>query len=71
MEFQSSKHCPYCADDTKVIDTRSTLCGIIRRRRVCKSCSYEFETYEITEEDLVDIIPDEVEKFKAIDWLGG
>lgn len=40
--------CPKCEHtDDKVIDSRSVRNGdVIRRRRVCLSCSYRFTTYE-------------------------
>lgn len=38
--------CPYCEGAiTRVIDTNRDIRGI-RRRRVCKSCSQRFSTYE-------------------------
>jgi transcriptional repressor NrdR len=44
--------CPKClTDDTKVIDSRDTEEGaVIRRRRLCTSCSHRFTTYERLEE---------------------
>ncbi|MBQ4188305.1 MAG: transcriptional repressor NrdR [Firmicutes bacterium] len=40
--------CPYCgAEDTRVIDSRSSEDGLsIRRRRVCEKCGKRFTTYE-------------------------
>ncbi|MGI5988788.1 MAG: transcriptional regulator NrdR [Lachnospiraceae bacterium] len=40
-------NCPYCgAEDTKVIDSRPTEDGSIRRRRQCVVCGRRFTTYE-------------------------
>ncbi|MBE6607220.1 MAG: transcriptional repressor NrdR [Ruminococcaceae bacterium] len=42
--------CPICShDDSKVIDSRPTESGTIRRRRECRSCKYRFTTYEVIE----------------------
>ena len=39
--------CPYCGNEnTKVIDSRLTEEGAIRRRRQCESCAKRFTTYE-------------------------
>ena len=43
--------CPYCGYlDTKVVDTRPTEEGQIRRRRQCMECQKRFTTYEKVEE---------------------
>ncbi|MCH3986993.1 MAG: transcriptional regulator NrdR [Lachnospiraceae bacterium] len=40
-------NCPYCgAEDTKVIDSRPSEDGSIRRRRQCIVCGRRFTTYE-------------------------
>ncbi|MBQ8741935.1 MAG: transcriptional repressor NrdR [Clostridia bacterium] len=42
--------CPVCSnEDSKVIDSRPTEGGSIRRRRECRVCKYRFTTYEIVE----------------------
>lgn len=42
--------CPYCGDeDSKVIDSRPTDDGSIRRRRQCDACGKRFTTYEKVE----------------------
>jgi len=42
--------CPYCAHlDSKVVDSRDTETGAIRRRRECLSCHKRFTTYERVE----------------------
>ncbi len=39
--------CPFCGyDDCKVIDSRPTESGEIRRRRQCNKCDKRFTTYE-------------------------
>jgi transcriptional repressor NrdR len=39
--------CPFCGNDnTKVIDSRPTEEGAIRRRRQCECCEKRFTTYE-------------------------
>lgn len=37
--------CPFCADSTRVTDSRPTLDGI-RRRRECSACGRRFTTHE-------------------------
>ena len=37
--------CPYCAEASRVIDTRE-VASAIRRRRECNTCSQRFTTYE-------------------------
>jgi transcriptional repressor NrdR len=42
--------CPYCAHlDSKVVDSRDTETGAIRRRRECLGCHKRFTTYERVE----------------------
>lgn len=42
--------CPFCENiESKVIDTRPTDDGTIRRRRECLDCGKRFTTYEIIE----------------------
>lgn len=43
-----SMRCPYCdAEDTRVLDSRSTDAGRgVRRRRQCTMCDQRFTTYE-------------------------
>ena len=42
-------HCPFCKkDDTKVLESRTTL-ESMRRRRECKKCAKRFTTYERVE----------------------
>lgn len=46
-------HCPFCnTPDTRVIDTRLTPGGRIRRRRECVKCRERFTTYETAELNL-------------------
>ena len=42
--------CPICGGETKVVDSRSEL-DCVHRRRVCAKCKYSFTTSEI-EDDL-------------------
>jgi transcriptional repressor NrdR len=43
-------NCPACSSpESKVIDSRPTETGSIRRRRECLSCQRRFTTYEIIE----------------------
>jgi transcriptional repressor NrdR len=46
--------CPICeAEDTRVIDSRSSKDGyVVRRRRVCEECKGRFTTYEKIEQML-------------------
>jgi transcriptional repressor NrdR len=42
--------CPYCSHlDSKVVDSRDTETGAIRRRRECLNCHKRFTTYERVE----------------------
>src|SRR5579864_5470285 len=42
--------CPFCAHlDSKVVDSRDTETGSIRRRRECLGCHKRFTTYERVE----------------------
>lgn len=42
--------CPFCGDEeSKVIDSRPTDDGSIRRRRQCEACGKRFTTYEKVE----------------------
>jgi transcriptional repressor NrdR len=38
--------CPYCGGDSNVTETRVTVDGGMRRRRVCTACKRRFTTYE-------------------------
>lgn len=50
-------HCPFCKkEDTKVIDSRGTQDGAIRRRRECLSCERRFTTYEKIEEAPLKVV---------------
>jgi transcriptional repressor NrdR len=43
-------HCPLCGfDSTKVLDSRLTSDGAMRRRRECDGCGQRFTTYERSE----------------------
>ncbi len=49
--------CPKCGYiDSKVVDSRPTEDGSIRRRRECLSCQYRFTTYEVFETTPVVVI---------------
>ena len=48
-------HCPYCKDDTKVVDKRDSG-EHTRRRRECLKCSKRFTTYERIEETPLTVI---------------
>ena len=37
--------CPYCGQDSRVLDSRGTR-DVVRRRRECLACSRRFTTYE-------------------------
>lgn len=42
--------CPYCSKmETKVVDSRDTEEGLVRRRRECEKCEKRFTTYEKVE----------------------
>ncbi|MCX8049577.1 MAG: transcriptional regulator NrdR [Methylohalobius sp.] len=43
-------YCPFChAPDTRVVDSRLTPDGRVRRRRECIECRERFTTYEVVE----------------------
>lgn len=43
-------YCPFChAPDTRVVDSRLTPDGRVRRRRECVECRERFTTYEVVE----------------------
>lgn len=42
--------CPFCGCESKVLESRHTEEGSIRRRRECMSCGKRFNTYEKIEE---------------------
>lgn len=43
-------NCPKCDAETAVIDSRSAL-GTVRRRRQCEACGHRFTTREVNQED--------------------
>ena len=50
MKDQPKYICPSCrCSNFRVIDSRPYE-SVIKRRRLCKSCGYKFNTYEIDEE---------------------
>ncbi len=50
-------HCPFCeAPDTRVVDTRLTADGKVRRRRECVRCKERFTTYETAELNLPRVV---------------
>ena len=50
-------HCPFCrTDDTRVIDSRGTQDGSVRRRRACTNCMRRFTTYEKIEESPLKVV---------------
>lgn len=48
--------CPFCAAETKVLESRHTEDHIIRRRRECSSCAKRFTTFERLEEQHLVVI---------------
>jgi len=49
--------CPFCRhDETKVIDSRASEGGSIRRRRECLDCGRRFTTYENVEQSPIRVI---------------
>ena len=49
--------CPYCATlESKVVDSRDTEEGSVRRRRECEKCGKRFTTYEKVENIKLSVI---------------
>lgn len=49
--------CAYCGDsETKVVDSRDTEEGLVRRRRECERCGKRFTTYEKVESVKLTVI---------------
>ena len=49
--------CPFCRhDETKVIDSRASEEGSIRRRRECLDCGRRFTTYEKVEQAPIKVV---------------
>lgn len=49
--------CRYClSDDSRVVDSRPTEDGTIRRRRECTNCGRRFTTYEKIEEIPITVV---------------
>ena len=49
--------CPFCRNDNdRVIDSRTSPDGSIRRRRVCNTCHRRFTTYERIEERPMHVV---------------
>lgn len=49
--------CPYCATlESKVVDSRDTEEGSVRRRRECENCTKRFTTYEKVENIKLSVI---------------
>ena len=49
--------CPFCSsEDTKVVDSRTTIDGSTKRRRECNNCLKRFSTYERFEESKIYVV---------------
>lgn len=49
--------CPFCSsEDTKVVDSRTTIDGSTKRRRECNNCLKRFSTYERFEESQIYVV---------------
>jgi len=49
--------CPFCSsEDTKVVDSRTTIDGSTKRRRECNNCLKRFSTYERFEESPIYVV---------------
>ncbi len=58
--------CPFCANDSQVVDSRTTA-EAVRRRRVCGGCKRRFTTYERLGAPNLKVIKynDKVEPFES------
>ena len=55
--YDGAMQCPYChRDNDRVIDTRASEDGAIRRRRVCAVCNRRYTTYERVEEPSIKVV---------------
>ena len=66
--------CPFCGhQEDKVVDSRASSDGAIRRRRECLSCGKRFTTYERVEEQRLMVIKKDGrrEPFDRQKLLGG
>ena len=66
--------CPFCGhQEDKVVDSRASSDGAIRRRRECLSCGKRFTTYEHVEEQRLMVIKKDGrrEPFDRQKLLGG
>lgn len=55
--------CPICGGETKVVDSRSELDCVYRRRR-CLDCEYRFTTREIEDDLLKRLEPSKKQRKK-------
>ena len=64
--------CPYCGEDSQVIDSRETS-NSVRRRRECLDCGSRFTTYERIEAPALYIIKKDqrLEKFNREKLVSG
>jgi len=53
---QTPLKCPFCTEETKVLESRHTEDHIIRRRRECSICAKRFTTFERIEEQHLVVI---------------
>ena len=54
---KKSMKCPFCSsEDTKVVDSRTTIDGSTKRRRECNNCLKRFSTYERFEESPIYVV---------------
>ncbi len=44
--------CPKCKSDTSITRCRILIDGSLKRRRQCKNCGYEFDTYEFDADNI-------------------
>ncbi len=48
--------CPKCKSDTSITRNRILIDGSLKRRRQCKKCGYEYDTYEFNADNIRDFL---------------
>lgn len=72
ITFAQRTSCPRCeAAALRVMESRPSHNGTVRRRKVCEECGYRFTTREITEDQYQQFQESQRILSKVRAWLGG